>query len=45
VSAGIIKGMEKTGLATDVRWPRPERLAKKLKDPKDRFRIRGYRGE
>jgi len=45
VSAGIIKGMEKTGLATDVRWPRPERLAKKLKDPKDRFRIRGYGGE
>lgn len=42
VSAGIIRGLEKTGLATDVRWPKPERLAKKLKDPRDRFRLRGY---
>lgn len=45
VSAGIIRGMEKTGLVTDVRWPKPERLAKKLKNPQDRFRLRGYHGE
>lgn len=45
VSASFIKGMEKTGLATDVRWPKAERLAKKLKDPNDRFRLRGYTGE
>jgi stearoyl-CoA desaturase (delta-9 desaturase) len=45
VSASFIKGMEKTGLVTDVRWPKPERLVKKLKDPNDRFRIRGYTGE
>jgi len=45
VSASVIKGMEKTGLATDVRWPKPERLVKKLKDPNDRFRLRGYNGE
>jgi stearoyl-CoA desaturase (delta-9 desaturase) len=45
VSASVIKGMEKTGLATEVRWPKPERLVKKLKDPNDRFRLRGYTGE
>ncbi len=45
ISASLIKGMEKTGLVTDVRWPKPERLAKKLKDPDDRFRLRGYTGE
>jgi stearoyl-CoA desaturase (delta-9 desaturase) len=45
ISASLIKGMEKTGLATDVRWPKAERLAKKLKDPNDRFRLRGYTGE
>jgi len=45
ISASLIKGMEKTGLATDVRWPKAERLAKKLKDPDDRFRLRGYTGE
>jgi stearoyl-CoA desaturase (delta-9 desaturase) len=45
ISARLIKGMEKTGLATDVRWPKAERLAKKLKDPNDRFRLRGYTGE
>jgi len=43
VTAGIIRGMEKTGLVTDVRWPKPERLAKKLKNPDDRFRLRGYK--
>lgn len=45
ISASLIKGMEKTGLATDVRWPKAERLAKKLKDPNDRFRLRGYTGK
>lgn len=45
VSAGIIRGLERSGLVTDVRWPKPERLAKRLKDPADRFRLRGYRGE
>lgn len=42
ISAGLIRGMEKTGLATDVRWPKPERLVKKLANPADRFRVRGY---
>lgn len=45
VTAGIIRGLERTRLVTDVRWPKPERLAKKLKDPRDRFRLRGYHGE
>lgn len=45
ISAGIIRGLERGGLVTDVRWPKPERLAKRLKDPADRFRLRGYRGE
>jgi hypothetical protein len=29
-------------LASDVRWPKPERLAKKLIDPSMAPRIRGY---
>ena len=45
MSASVIRGMEKTGLITEVRWPKPERLVKKLKDPNDRFRLRGYKGE
>ena len=45
MSASVIRGMEKTGLVTEVRWPKPERLVKKLKDPNDRFRLRGYKGE
>ena len=45
ISASVIKGMEKTGLVTEVRWPKPDRLVKKLKDPNDRFRLRGYDGE
>ena len=45
MSASVIRGMEKTGLVTDVRWPKPERLVRKLKDPQDRFRLRGYKGE
>jgi stearoyl-CoA desaturase (delta-9 desaturase) len=42
ISAEIIRGLENIKLVTDVRWPKPERLAKKLKDPEMRFRLRGY---
>jgi stearoyl-CoA desaturase (delta-9 desaturase) len=42
LSANVIRALEMTGLATDVRWPKPERLAKKLIDPDMRTRIRGY---
>ncbi|GEM_PF-77040 len=41
-SAEIIRVMEKIRLITDVRWPRPERLAARLKDPKVRRRIPGW---
>ena len=42
LSARMIRGLEVTGLAHDVRWPKPERLAKKLVDPSMAPRIRGY---
>lgn len=42
VSAGIIRSLEAMKLATDVRWPKPERLVKKLNDPSMAHRIRGY---
>jgi stearoyl-CoA desaturase (delta-9 desaturase) len=42
LSANFIRALEMTGLASDVRWPKPERLAKKLVDPDMRSRIRGY---
>jgi stearoyl-CoA desaturase (delta-9 desaturase) len=42
ISAEIIRGLENLNLVTDVRWPKPERLAKKLIDPEMRFRLRGY---
>lgn len=42
LSANVIRAMELTGLASDVRWPKPERLARKLVDPNMRYRIRGY---
>ena len=42
ISAKIIRGLEVTKLAHDVRWPKPERLAKKLVDPSMAPRIRGY---
>jgi stearoyl-CoA desaturase (delta-9 desaturase) len=42
LSANVIRALEMTGLASDVRWPKPERLAKKLVDPDMRTRIRGY---
>ncbi|MDO8309732.1 MAG: acyl-CoA desaturase [Actinomycetota bacterium] len=41
VSAGIIRALEKLRLAHDVRWPKPERIAAKLKDPAMRARVRG----
>lgn len=40
LSAMVIRGLEKAHLVTDVRWPRPERLAKKLEDPALASRIR-----
>lgn len=40
-SAEVIRLLEKLHLATDVRWPKPERIAAKLKDPAMRRRVRG----
>ena len=37
--------MEKLHLVSDVRWPKPQRLASKVADPAVRARIRGYRAE
>ena len=42
LSAEMIRFMEKTRLAYDVRWPKPERLAAKLKDPEMRRPIPGW---
>lgn len=42
LSALFIKGLEKTGLANDVRWPSPERIARKLKDPGMARRVPGH---
>ncbi|MFZ4485840.1 MAG: hypothetical protein ACOYO9_04560, partial [Candidatus Nanopelagicales bacterium] len=42
ISAFLIRRLEKIGLITDVRWPKPLRLATKLKDPAMAHRIRGY---
>jgi stearoyl-CoA desaturase (delta-9 desaturase) len=42
LSAGVIRMLEQVNLAHDVRWPKPERLAKKLADPAMAPRIRGY---
>ena len=41
-AALVIRGLEKVGLARDVRWARPERVAAKLKDPAMARRVRGY---
>lgn len=41
LSAELIRCMEKLHLAKDVRWPKPERVASKLKDPAMRGRVRG----
>jgi stearoyl-CoA desaturase (Delta-9 desaturase) len=42
LSALLIRGMERTGLARDVRWPKPERVVAKLTDPAMARRVRGY---
>jgi stearoyl-CoA desaturase (delta-9 desaturase) len=42
MSARAIAIMESMKLVTDVRWPKPARIAKKLKDPAMRRRVRGY---
>jgi stearoyl-CoA desaturase (Delta-9 desaturase) len=42
LSAEVIRGLERIGLARDVRWPRPERTAARLKDPRMARRVRGY---
>ena len=42
LSAEVIRGLERMNLAYDVRWPKPERLAKKLVDPSMAPRVRGY---
>ena len=42
ISAFLIRRLETIGLVTDVRWPKPLRLASKLKDPATAHRIRGY---
>ena len=44
-SARVIRTLEVLNLAHDVRWPKPQRLAKKLKDPSMAPRIRGYVAE
>ena len=43
LSAAMIRGMERLHLVNDVRWPKPERLVRKLNDPSMAHRIRGYR--
>ena len=43
LSAMVISALERTNLAYDVRWPKPERLVKKLEDPAMAHRVRGYR--
>ena len=44
ISAWIIRWLEMTHLATDVRWPKPERIAAKLVDKSQLRRVRGYAG-
>lgn len=41
-SAEFIRLMERARLVRDVRWPKPERLAARLKDPGMRGRIPGW---
>ena len=42
MSARVIRILESMRLATDVRWPKPARIAAKLKDPAMRSKVRGY---
>jgi len=41
-TALMIRAMERLRMASDVRWPKPERVAAKLVDPSMRSRVRGY---
>lgn len=43
LSATAIRLLERLRLATDVRWPKPERIVARLKDPAMARRVRGYR--
>ncbi|MFM8896166.1 MAG: acyl-CoA desaturase [Actinomycetales bacterium] len=41
-SARMIRALEVLKLASDVRWPKPQRIAARLVDPAMRTRVRGY---
>ncbi len=43
LSAVLIRTLERAGIVHDVRWPKPERVVAKLKDPSMARRVRGYR--
>lgn len=43
ISALLIRSLERMSLVRDVRWPKPERIVAKLKDPSMATRVRGYR--
>lgn len=43
LSAVLIRLMERLRLARDVRWPKPDRIVARLKDPAMARRVRGYR--
>jgi len=43
LSALMIRSLERMHLVRDVRWPKPERVVAKLKDPAMASRVRGYR--
>lgn len=43
LSALMIRSLERLRLVSDVRWPKPERVVAKLKDPAMASRVRGYR--
>ncbi|MDP2287093.1 MAG: acyl-CoA desaturase [Actinomycetota bacterium] len=42
IAAVFIRALERMKLVNDVRWPKPERLVRKLTDPTMAPRIRGY---
>jgi hypothetical protein len=42
MSATFIRLLEKTGIATDVRWPKHDRLVRKLNDPTQEHRLRTF---
>jgi hypothetical protein len=42
MSASFIRLLEKTGQATDVRWPKHDRLVRKLNDPAQEGRLRKF---